>query len=424
VPASQDDKALGGGTLSDGLISGRLAARDATLALGGRLYLRLTGIIPDQDEVKAEDVTLSSPSLLDVYLDARPNDHVRAYTQARLSHDWSIQTGDTDAFGNEAVRDKVLLDQLWLKFDVGNRLFVTAGQQRIKWGSGRFWNPTDFLNQQALDPLAEFDERTGVSLVKLHLPIESAGLNFYAVGNLEGASSLDQVGGALRAEWAVGPGEIALSAAARDGQPLRLGADLSTGLSIFDVHVEGAVKHGHTSRWTGDFDMSSFTFPTEKDTSDDWIPQVDAGLNVTIQYNDEDTVTLGGEYFYNGEGYDDASLYPWLFVNGDYTPFYLGKHYAAAFVLLAGPGNWDDTSFTASVLGNLSDQSYAARLDASTLVRTWLSINGYVQYSFGESGELHYSLSVPAVPGVDGLENGIDVVAPLLTVGLGAQVKF
>ena len=46
---------------------------------------------------------------------------------------------------------------MWLNFDIGRTVFVTAGRQRVKWGIGRFWNPTDFLQPARLDALAFFD---------------------------------------------------------------------------------------------------------------------------------------------------------------------------------------------------------------------------------------------------------------------------
>jgi hypothetical protein len=43
----------------------------------------------------------------------------------------------------------------------------------------------------------------------------------------------------------------------------------------------------------------------------------------------------------------------------------------------------------------------------------------------GEAGgEFKYSLSIPAVPGVSGLEEGFDIAAPLGEVGVGARLKF
>ncbi len=162
----------------------RLLEAHDKLAIGGTMYLRLEYALQDADD--PETHPLRSPNLLDVYLDGRPTDRLRAYTQARLAHDFTTSETGVD------------LDQLWLKFDVERALFVTAGQQRVKWGVGRFWNPTDFLNRQRRDPLDVFDQRLGVPLLKLHLPIESLGWNLYAVGTFDDARGPRDVGGARR----------------------------------------------------------------------------------------------------------------------------------------------------------------------------------------------------------------------------------
>ena len=49
-----------------------------SLRIGGQLYLR--GQTLFQEDVAPEDWALTSPNLLDVWLDARPNDRVRAFT--------------------------------------------------------------------------------------------------------------------------------------------------------------------------------------------------------------------------------------------------------------------------------------------------------------------------------------------------------
>jgi hypothetical protein len=364
----------------------------------------------------ADDIGLSAPNLLDLFVDARPNDRLRAYAQGRLQHDWSVVDGPLTA------QDSVLLDQLWLKFDVGRRLFVTAGRQRIRWGASRFWNPTDFLAQQRLDPLAVIDLRTGVDLLKLHVPIESANANLYAVANFADATTLGQIGGAVRAEWAFGQSEISASAALRADQAERLGADLSSGIGPLDVHVESAVLHGDPGpRWTGTFDLETLVPPTEV-PPDEWTLQVVAGVEATIRTGDDDTIVLGVEGFHNGAGYPDASLYEWLALQGQLVPLYLGRYYGAAYVLVASPGSWDDQTFLASVLGNLSDRSALARVEWRGRALTWLEPNVYLQWHFGERGELRYSLDVPPFPPV--LEDGLSVPPALFDLGIGAIVRF
>jgi hypothetical protein len=429
----RDTDLLGGAAgSSERSIASTIAALDQRVTIGGRLYLRLNAAIPTGAE--PADVTFANPNFLDLFVDARPNDRVRGYVQGRLSTDLTVQDGDTDYLGNEKVPTKVLLDQLWLNFDIGHKVFVTAGKQRVKWGAGRFWNPTDFLQPARLDPLATFDERTGVGLVKVLVPFEKTGTNIYAFADIEGATAIDQVGGALRVEQVVGSTEVALSGSVRKDQPVRLGAQVSTALWVLDLKAEAAFTHGSTTDfYRGTFDWgpldedgnaSIFTVETPETYSreDEWIPQVVAGIELPIKYNDEDSLYIGAEYFYNGAGYADAELYPWLVFNSAFTPFYVGQHYAGAYVAVPGPGRWNDHTFTFSTLGNLSDHSYISRVDYSVRALTFLSLNAYVGVHYGDIGEFRFALDVPPITGV--LDDGLTVEAPLLDLGVGAQITF
>ncbi len=391
-------------------ISEAIRAADQRLTVGGRLYLRGNAYVPEDPGL--DEVALDSPNLLDLYVDARPNDQLRAFAQARTTHDPTVPMGS------------VALDQLWVNASAGGRVFVTAGQQRIKWGAGRFWNPTDFLDPARLDALAFFDERTGVPLLKVHVPFEKAGWNLYGLAGFDGASTPDRIQGAFRAEWLVGLTEMAVSAALRKGDPERFGAQVSTGLGPIDLKGEVALTHGlDTPGWTGRFDWTAFEWPTEVDRSGDWIPQVVAGAEWGVRYSDRDSLYLGVEYFYNDLGYDDPDLYAWLAYQNQFTPFYLGRHYGGAYVYLPAPGRADDHTFVLSTLGNLSDRSFVSRLDWSARLVTELSVNAYTQVHYGElGGEFRLEVDVPEIPEV--LPDGLFIPAPLVDVGVGAAVRF
>lgn len=422
--APEDGESLIGGPLtSNATIQGLLGATSERFAIGGKLYLRL-----DSTATRSwnpHKITLASPDTLYVYVDGRPNDRVRAFVQGKLKHDFTLVDGATNSFGQTVNVNTVGLDQLWLKFDIARKVFLTIGDQKVKWGSGRFWNPTDFMNQQVLDPLAAYDLRTGVPLVKVHIPVQPLGANLYALASMDGAGKAEDVGGALRAEWAAGSTELALSGAVRKDQPVRLGGDISTAIWLFDLHVEGAVRHGDTTPYyEGALDLDTLEFPTEYTREDEWIPQVTAGAQIGFNYTPDDAAYVGAEFFYNGSGYGDASLYPWLLFNGQFQPFYLGQEYVGAYVFLPSPLGLDDHNFTASYLTNLSDQSMLVRADWSATVLTQLNLNVYAQYHFGEAGEFNYSVDIPAVPYVDGLEDGYTIPKPGLDVGLGLTVAF
>lgn len=367
---------------------------DDRVQIGGQVFLRLHwttspfiyGITPEGEV--GEDQNLSSPNLFDTYVDARLTDRLRAYARGRFRYDPTVRA-DSRAFGQPVVSSSLALDQLWLKFDLFRFAYFTVGQQPIRWGASRFWNPTDFMNQQRLNPLAVFDERLGVNLVKVHIPVESLGWNFYVIGNLEGAADIEDVGVAVRGEFLFEQTEVSVSAAYRHDDPVRLGIDLSSALWWFDVRLELAALYDvREPFWAGRFvfDPAAFAFeePRARDRSDQWILQGVAGAEIAIPYNDEnDSVILGAEYFYNDAGYHTSNLYPWLLLQGQFNPLYVGRHYVAAYAVAMGPGTLDDTTFLLSWLGNVSDGSYTVRFDYRVTFLTYLSFNAYVTGSFG-----------------------------------------
>lgn len=436
---------------TDREVAGVLDEADDKLAVGGLAYLRFNYTMLDEGD--PEDFDLRTPNILDVYLDARPSDRVRAYARGRLSFDPTIDgpvaearlaasgfaslagggvSGTTSNAGNQAT--SVILDQLWLKTDIERAVFITLGRQRIKWGSGRTWNPTDFLNQDVRSPLDIFDVRTGRSMLKVHVPVEKYGWNFYGIATLDDTPTPENVGGAVRAEIVLGSAELALSSAFKKDTPRRLGIDLSAGLPLerivspcgSDVHAELALL-GKVTRpfFRGSLVLppGELSFPEQYSRKDDWIPQLVVGADVTCNYGDQDSVTFGFEYFFNDAGTADESIYPVLAQAGAFTPFYLGRHYASVFVLLAAPGSWNDTSFILSGLSNLSDGSMIARLDYQVRLLRYLSANAYGMVHAGSEGELRFGLELPPLP-VEGLENGLTIVPPRFQVGGGLRVDL
>ena len=396
---------------------------DDFLDVGGTLFLR--GNLNVREDEAFDEAPVSAPSLIDAYMDVRPTDRVRGFAQLRLSYDFTVQEGDKDLFGNERKPFEILLDQAWLKFDLGRVAYVTAGKQRIRWGTGRFWNPTDFINQSTRDSLDFFDTRTGVDLLKLHFPFEALGWNLYLLGVLGGIDSLEQSGVAARAEIVVGEMELALSTLVRQDAPLKIGADASFGLWLFDLRAEGTLQRGLEGKyWEGDLDFEEAVFPEEVDTDGEWFFRGVAGGDVSIKYSDQDSLIVGGEYFFNQVGYDSAELYPWLALNGGFTPFYLGRHYVAAYALLQGPWTWDEASFTVSTIANLSDLSVISRLDFSLLMLNYLSLNTYVAGHWGEVGEMRLGLEIDPLPFVPGLEDGLVVPTQVVDAGVALRVAF
>ena len=427
------------------------AAPEDPLKVGGQLYLRTQSTASEGQQFK--NYSFSAPSLVDLYLDARPNDRVRGFVLGRMAYDPTLPasatatsasgqalsaTGSTSGSASlsslfqQQTRDpKVYLDQLWLRFDIAHRVFVTAGKQHVRWGTARFWAPTDFLHLRPRNPLDVFDARTGTTMVKLHLPIEPKGWNFYGYGLTEGpsaTSSLGRIGAAARAEFVFDTTEIGLGALAQKGRKPRYAMDLSTGLWDFDFYGEMAL------RYQDDIDRVRYD---ENATVPDQIPvpagiapyvntaafdaayvaeaanaiypsyrrhgvrpQVVGGVNYSRKYNDNDTFTVGAEYFYNPLGYHSPVDYPGLVLprtvplNDAATFFYLGRHYGALYVTFPAPYSLDNHTFTLSTLGNLTDKSFITRFDYSFVMLTHIRFEAFVSGRYGdENGEFRFGSS-------------------------------
>lgn len=471
----REREALQGGH-KDAFESGEAGPVDP-LKIGGLFYMRAAASSYEGQSIK--NVRFSAPTLVDGYFDARPNDQLRGMLVARLNYDPTLGTSGVSFFPGLPTsapppNPAVGIDQLWLRFDIARTVFVTAGRQHVHWGVGHVWAPTDYLTPQRRDPLAPFDQRLGASMLKLHVPWESQGWNFYAVGmfdsafatagqitaggsgtfdpaataannqvsaNTPSANFLGGIGGATRAEVVIGKTEVGIDAVFQLNRRPRFGVDLSSGIGPFDVYVDVGFHQGSSS---GDRPLYRFKDSVSAfDPTLKFVEQVDAytpsgmviqavgGASYTFVFNDNDTLVLGGEYFYNSIGYDDTSLYPALILNGGFQPFYTGRHYAALTATLVSPGDWDKVTFNFSTLGNLSDRSFISRLDFFVRVLTYLQVEAFAAVHYGNAGG-EFRLAFDPTPAQLGITNvpppaattPIHIPAPLFDLGIGLRMSI
>ncbi len=444
-----------GADAAEAKVAGRLRETENPLQIGGQLYLRLNAFAREGEP--PSQWGMNSPNVVDLFLDARPSDRLRGYGLVRTFYD-PTQTQGTNPLVPVGVASvgkttEVALDQLWIRFDVGQRAFVTAGKQHVKWGTGRVWNPTDFLHTQRRDPLAVFDTRGGTYLARVQVPLGEQRGGLMAAAVFEplapqtqpllfppdqpppaSSSELGAVGGAARAEVVLGTWEFGADAVAQRGMKPRAGLDVSGGLWELDLRGELALRTG------SDVPMlrpgpEVVHFPDPPPNGTDvtlpwqryqrqglWIQAV-GSADWSTKYSDEDTLTIGAEYFYNQAGYDDTNAYPYLYGWNAFRPFYVGRHYAALSLLLPKPGSWNDTTITLTGIANLSDRSGVVRLDWSTSFLTWLRFEFYAQGHLGHlGGEFRFAVDVPPIPG--SLPNGLALPAPTVDAGVALRVAL
>jgi len=407
------------------------------LTIGGLLYLR-TQLSASEGQPPSHYL-LSAPFLLDTYLDARPNDRVRGYVLVRTEWDPTYNPAQPTQYGltlTPVANPDFLIDQMWIKFDVAREVFVTVGRQHVKWGTAHFWFPNDLLNPVKLQPLAVFDQRTGVTMVKANLPLSDEDLNLYAMGLFEGlqqANEFGKLGGALRAEYVLGTVELGLDMVSTLGQHNRYGGDISFGIWDFDLYAEGALTNERDNPLWQETVAPDFSPAPGQPASFGsyqlsnpslYQPQVVAGLNYSLRYGNNRVLTFGGEYFYNGLGYSTPSIYPWLLVNNAATFFYLGQQYAGLYVLADKPGSWYNSTFNFSTLSNLSDHTFISRIDFFQTVLTHLRVEAFVDVHYGGDGEFHYSLNTPSLTFNGVTLPALNVTAPVFDVGLALRLSI
>ncbi len=399
------------------------ATRDK-LQMGGMLYLRFSG----SQAQEWDGPTLSSPTLMDVYLDARPSDRVRGYARGRLTYN-PLAAAYLPGISPEPDVTTTTLDQLFMQFDVGRWMFLTVGKQPVRWGTSRLWNPVDGVNASKKDPLALFDERTGISMVKAQIPLEAWDANLVALLMIQGEGQWDDFGAALRFEKALATAEVALSgvltqrsnqmtladriAGTDPGQhrEAQLGLDLSAGIWDLDVTAEAALTFLEDS---GDVRRQLFTAGDY-----DALVMASVGASYTWKYDSTDYLLIGAEYFYNRDGRGDKEEYPMGLITGAVTPFYMGRHYAALYFALPMPGEWNNTTFLLSTVSNLTDFSGTTRFDVSTELLTWIRLELYASGNWGtKGGEFRFGIEDdPALPGVN-------IPYPLFTTGLNLRMSM
>jgi hypothetical protein len=337
-------------------------ADDDRLKIGGRLasdlYILGSG---SRDQ-------LSNPNTLWIYLDARLRHGIRAYVKARGVVEGTGTPAANEEIGSQAIpASNSDVEEMKLFFNASGKAFFTLGKQQVRWGSGKFWNPTDVLNATPRDFLYSDDRRSGVSLLKTHVPYGAA--NFYLVQSFRGATRTSELGHAARVEIPILISELALTAAKLPQQSGVFGADLSAGLGDFDVHGELAWSDaagrpsGHTS----------------------WV----AGASYELPYLDNDVLGFTLEYFRNADGVTSTAAYLPALATGAYVPFRLARDYALFMIYAPTPGNWNHTSLSLFNVFNLTDGSWLTKLSVGFTLMQDLALDMGVSGHFGnKAGEL------------------------------------
>ena len=366
--ASKDASPANGGADSWGLDTTKphpdKTTGEEAIQIGGTLSSEADYYI--QHGVPLSNDMVTNPNILFLYLDSKLESDSRVFARIRTFYDPTGLTGgnlNTVSFTNpygisngNSDNLQTSLQELRISANIGEKVFFTLGRQKVKYGAAKFFNPTDFLNQQQFNFFLPSDERPGVDMVKVHVP--SGTSNFYAAGLTGNPSTGTPGGGYFRGEFGydgigsfLGGGEISLSGYLPRSQPGKAGLDISQAVGDFDVYFEGAAG---------------------QDSGGNWKDAVSAGAGWSFRYDDRanNTVALDGEYFQAGALAEFGIL----------------------SISLPEPGSLKDVTFVETNLFSFIDQSGLSRLDTIYQFTTQLSGRVYVS---GHWGQLGGSLYLP-----------------------------
>ena len=262
-----------------------------------------------QIELGAENFyyrTVESPLNRDNVLGLEPAEDLLRGTFAwkeTLGHWRGSVSGYVERRFGGADRTSWRAREAYLQYRFGEVVTVRAGRQRIAWGSGFAWNPTNRL-EPPRNPLNTSLEQVGADAVRLDL-IPSAGTGLILVAARSHvdvadlpfageADSRDRRALAARARVLVADTDVALVVSGGDQLRTLVGIDVARALfGAVTGHVEAATYRGAE-------------MPPARD--DERFYRVAAG----ILYPQGERNSFAIEYFYNGEGDDDETLDAYL----------------------------------------------------------------------------------------------------------------
>lgn len=296
------------------------------------------------------------------------------------------------------------VDELFLDFSLNYILFFRIGKQDIKWGSGYRWSPTDFLNDERIDPLDpdEVFNPDGITGFSLTVPLDRFNVLLF-IGNEDIKNILD-TSITLRVEFAYDFFEISATAHYQKNIRSLFGFDVSAGgeflYGTWNFWDEISFSMG-SNRTFVDYDPTAtdnkyYTYKTDLKTP--YFKNV-FGFNYNTGLLPEiicASLTFNFEYFYNGDGYIDPDMYAYALIlqsqTGErlYEPFQMGRHYLTFSLMLSNifslPDEYSDFNFRTNLMINASDGSSILSFNISYSGIEDISISIFTDIYFAKEG--------------------------------------
>jgi hypothetical protein len=257
-----------------------------------------------------ETRSLASTLASTIFFDARPKEDFRVYGSFKVAWPFSstntVLTSPTSAASITTPNIKVF--ELFADYSYNDMIFFRFGKSTVKWGVGYFWSPADVINLESINVLDATAQREGPINFRVHIPVLGTQNNFYFYTILDKDSvAFETTALAARAEFLLGTYELGIGAYYRYDTAERAMATVTGPLGDFDVFGEAMVSRGSANTFVESIGTSSpytITTSTTSGHRDQYYFSASAGA---LYSSPKDYVTAIAQYYYNGEGYSDAT---------------------------------------------------------------------------------------------------------------------
>src|SRR3989338_4667360 len=200
-----------------------------------------------------------------------------------------------------SAESEFTLKEIFIDFNIKDRVYFRTGKQVLQWGRNYLWNPTDLINIDKNTFLTRIGSREGAYGLKLHIPF-GAKYNIYGFLDTSSNKSTDDLGGALKFEFLIDKTEMAFAALGKGRYYPVYTYDISTRLLGIDTTGELALSQGDNNR---KIRVENGILSSYKE-QEQWIPKASLGFGKCFDYRDiPDRIFLHLELYYNQNGYTE-----------------------------------------------------------------------------------------------------------------------
>jgi hypothetical protein len=237
------------------------------------------------------------------YADLRQSDLVRLYVSGSFNYDPSSYLSTNKEYESPTLS----LDELFVDTHIEETLFFRLGKQRISWGVGNWFKPSDVLSLSAIDPDDPTAAREGPFAFKVDVPMKLNHLMVYIVPPISENNAASS-SAASKYDLVVNGWELSYGAYARADMLARPRAIFSfTGaIGSFDVYGENVLLYGSDRIYA----RESSTPGTYEAYSIENKPffQSTLGVKYSKSYSGGLSYSIHVQGYYNGMGYADSSI--------------------------------------------------------------------------------------------------------------------